>query len=83
MSTQPQPATICERCGAPGQTRHFPGPVPYTGAWCDRCYRILSWTWPFRSVMGWIYVLGVAMIAYAVGRPLVAALTDAIAWWTR
>jgi len=30
---------ICERCGVPGHTRHFPGPVPVTGAWCDRCYR--------------------------------------------
>ena len=32
---------ICERCGAPGHTRHHPGAVPYTGAWCDRCYRNL------------------------------------------
>jgi hypothetical protein len=34
----------CERCGAPGHTRHFPGGVPYTGAWCDRCYRIVGLT---------------------------------------
>ncbi len=33
----------CERCGLPGHTRHFPGPVPVTGAWCDRCYRIVGW----------------------------------------
>jgi hypothetical protein len=39
---------ICERCGVPGHTRHFPGPIPYTGSWCDRCYRILAWTWPNR-----------------------------------
>ena len=32
----------CERCGAPGHTRHFPGPVPVTGAWCDRCYRVVQ-----------------------------------------
>jgi hypothetical protein len=32
----------CERCGAPGHARHFPGPVPYTGAWCDRCYRVVG-----------------------------------------
>lgn len=37
---------FCERCGAPGHTRHFPGPVPYTGTWCDRCYRIVPWTNP-------------------------------------
>jgi hypothetical protein len=30
---------ICEKCGAPGHLRHFPGAVPYTGAWCDRHYR--------------------------------------------
>lgn len=33
----------CERCGAPGHTRHFPGPVPVTGAWCDRCYARVGW----------------------------------------
>jgi hypothetical protein len=38
----------CERCGAAGHTRHFPGPVPYTGACCDRCYRIVGWTHPTR-----------------------------------
>ncbi len=32
----------CERCGEPGHTRHYPGPVPSTGAWCDRCYRIVG-----------------------------------------
>ncbi len=34
---------ICERCGQPGHTRHFPGPVPVTGSWCDRCYGIVAW----------------------------------------
>lgn len=29
----------CEECGAPGHTQHFPGPVPYTGAWCDSCVK--------------------------------------------
>lgn len=40
---------VCERCGAPGHTQHFPGPVPYTGAWCDRCVRIVAVTWIFRN----------------------------------
>ncbi len=41
----------CERCGAPGHTRHFPGPVPSTGSWCDRCYRIVG----IRSaVLRWV-----------------------------
>lgn len=35
---------VCDRCGVPGHTRHFPGPLPYTGSWCDRCYRIVKWT---------------------------------------
>ena len=30
---------ICEICRAPGHTRHAPGATPYTGSWCDRCYR--------------------------------------------
>jgi hypothetical protein len=29
---------MCEVCGAPGHTRHHPGPVPYTGCWCDPHY---------------------------------------------
>ena len=44
---------ICERCGKPGHLRHYPGPVPYTGAWCDHCYRVIAWTWPFRVPMYW------------------------------
>jgi hypothetical protein len=24
--------------------QHFPGPVPYTGAWCDHCVKIVPWT---------------------------------------
>jgi hypothetical protein len=33
---------FCQRCGAPGHTRHFPGAIPYTGCWCDRHYRLVS-----------------------------------------
>lgn len=41
---------LCEVCGAPGHTRHYPGAVPYTGTWCDRCFgaspssRLAIWT---------------------------------------
>ena len=28
----------CDDCGALGHTRHYPGPVPCTGCWCDDCY---------------------------------------------
>jgi hypothetical protein len=27
---------LCEVCKAPGHTRHYPGPVPCTGCWCDK-----------------------------------------------
>jgi hypothetical protein len=37
---------ICERCGKPGHLQHFPGPVAYTGAWCDHCVKIVPWTNP-------------------------------------
>lgn len=61
---------ICERCGVPGHTRHFPGPIAYTGSWCDRCYRILAWTWPFRTVPGWIALFSLALVVLGVGRML-------------
>ncbi len=28
----------CDVCDAPGHMRHYPGPVPATGSWCDRHY---------------------------------------------
>lgn len=31
----------CEVCGEPGHTRHHPGDVPYTSAWCDEHYDAL------------------------------------------
>ena len=37
----------CEICGALGHTSHFPGPVPYTGSWCDDCYIILRHGAPY------------------------------------
>lgn len=46
----------CDRCGAPGHTRHYPGPVPVTGAWCDECYRRLKWTALLRRIAGWLIV---------------------------
>lgn len=33
---------LCETCGSPGHTRHFPGALAYTGSWCDRHYQRLS-----------------------------------------
>ena len=42
----------CQRCGKHGHARHFPGPLPITGAWCDRCYRITRITWRLRTPFG-------------------------------
>ncbi len=55
---------ICERCGKPGHTQHFPGPVPYTGAWCDRCVKIVAYTWVFKNpvVLMVLAVLGVIIV---------------------
>jgi hypothetical protein len=54
----------CERCGAPGHTRHFPGPVPATGAWCDRCYRIVGVQHlVVMRVAPFAVVLGIAVFA--------------------
>jgi len=46
---------LCQVCGQPGHTRHHPGSVPYTGAWCDRHYRKLAWTHPlaFPGTLLW------------------------------
>lgn len=31
----------CEICGKDGHMCHFPGPVPYTGSWCDYHYYVM------------------------------------------
>lgn len=61
---------MCERCGQPGHTSHYPGPVPYTGSWCDRCYRILAWTWPFRVPVYWVVWLVIGWGIYTAIRVL-------------
>lgn len=54
---------ICERCGKPGHTRHFPGPVPCTGSWCDRCYRLLPWITPAL----WIPRIAIVVLLVTLG----------------
>ena len=57
----------CERCAEPGHTRHFPGPVPYTGSWCDRCYRIVGILHPLRTLAAFAVVaLVVLTIAWGI-----------------
>ena len=55
---------ICERCGKPGHTRHYPGPVPYTGAWCDRCYRIVGLTGWMRGPIGWGLIIAALVLGW-------------------
>lgn len=31
----------CEICGKDGHLSHFPGPMPYTGSWCDYHYYVM------------------------------------------
>lgn len=52
---EPGHCGTCERCGAAGHTRHHPGPLPYTGAWCDVCYRRERFTWPLRYPPFWFF----------------------------
>jgi len=42
---------ICEICKKPGHTQHFPGAVPYTGAWCNECLQIVAKNHKIRSVI--------------------------------
>jgi hypothetical protein len=35
----------CLVCHAPGHTCHFPGSLPFTGAWCDAHYAIIADCW--------------------------------------
>jgi hypothetical protein len=45
---------ICERCGKPGHTRHYPGSVPYTGSWCDKCFKTEGYLYWAKLVLIWI-----------------------------
>ena len=49
---------ICERCGKPGHTQHFPGPVPYTGSWCDWCVKVVAlFYWIFLAKDRFVTIL--------------------------
>ena len=45
----------CEFCGDFGHTQHYPGPVPYTGGWCDVCYKVEAHLSPNRQIGVWAY----------------------------
>jgi O-acetyl-ADP-ribose deacetylase len=54
---------LCEKCGMPGHTRHFPGPIPYTGSWCDYHYRMLLILDPRTGTgcLPWIVLTGIVI----------------------
>ena len=56
---------LCQTCGKPGHTRHFPGSAPYTGSWCDRHFRLTAWLHPLGEYGARLY-LAAAVIAMAV-----------------
>jgi hypothetical protein len=54
----------CIVCGGPGHARHFPGAVPFTGAWCDRHDRRLRLTHPASPIgcLVWLTAVGVVVV---------------------
>lgn len=53
---------LCQVCGAPGHTRHFPGAVPYTGAWCDKHYRRTLLLDPRGAIGCYVWLAGIALL---------------------
>ena len=51
---------LCQVCGEPGHTRHFPGAVPYTGSWCDRHYRRARNLHPLGAVGFFLWLAALA-----------------------
>lgn len=62
---------ICEKCGKPGHLRHFPGPVPYTGGWCDRHYRTTMILSP-RGIIGILLWIGLVIAAIMIGNKILS-----------
>lgn len=56
---------MCDVCGRPGHTRHHPGAVPYTGAWCASHYRRLRWTHPATTRGAVLWLVGIALLVWA------------------
>ena len=54
---------LCMVCGKPGHLRHFPGAVPFTGAWCDKHYRRILLFDPRGSIgcLAWVAIVGVVV----------------------
>lgn len=57
---------VCQRCGAPGHTRHFPGAAPYTGSWCNKHYEMTKWLHPQGAIGCFIWIAGTFVSVSAV-----------------
>ncbi len=55
---------LCDVCGAPGHLQHFPGAVPFTGAWCRKHYYRTMVLHPMGSIG--IFIWGLAVLAVIV-----------------
>jgi hypothetical protein len=49
---------LCHVCGKPGHLQHFPGAVPFTGAWCKKHYYRAMILHPLASVGVFLWGLG-------------------------
>ena len=49
---------LCDVCGAPGHLQHFPGAVPFTGAWCRKHYYRAMILHPMGSIGAFIWGIG-------------------------
>ncbi|MHC4080419.1 MAG: hypothetical protein ACYS15_11040 [Planctomycetota bacterium] len=60
---------ICQVCGEPGHTRHYPGPVPVTGAWCNDCYERVPAIPLMMKLLNALYAL------------VILAIIGLLLWW--
>jgi len=53
---------LCQLCGKPGHTRHFPGAVPYTGTWCEWHYWRLMLFHPCSAIGYCVWLTALAIV---------------------
>jgi hypothetical protein len=57
---------LCDACGKPGHTLHFPGAVPFTGSWCRYHYYRAMVCHPLGSIGAFVWALAILAAAAAV-----------------
>jgi O-acetyl-ADP-ribose deacetylase (regulator of RNase III) len=55
---------LCDKCGQPGHLLHFPGAVPFTGAWCEKHYYRAMILHPMGGIGFFIWGLGALLIIW-------------------